>query len=75
MEIDNLILWLSAIKKTAEKMGTSPKIYIAEDNFHVSNGICTKLHGVHEDIVSSSTTQEEDELNHRVVLTYKTQKI
>ena len=74
MEIDNLILWLSAIKKTADKMGASPRIYIAENNFHVSNGICTKLHGVHEDIVSHATEEQNNELNHRVVLTYIKQK-
>jgi len=69
MEIDNLILWLSAIKKTAEKMGTSPKIYIAEDNL-VTHGAYSKLNGVHEEIVSGSTEQDSDELYHRVVLTY-----
>ena len=71
MKIDNLILWLSAIKKTSEKMGTDVDVYIADEKT-AAKGCGFKLTGVREEICSSAfKTDENDISSHSVILTYK----
>ena len=71
MKIDNLILWLTAIKKTSEKMGTDPEVYLADETT-ASKGEAFKLSGVREEISSSTFSTDQDDItNHSVILTYK----
>lgn len=74
MKIDNLILWLSAIKKTSEKMGTDVDVYVADENT-AAKGMGFKLTGVREEISSGITNDEDDISSHSVVLTYKPRKL
>ena len=71
MKIDNLILWLQAIKKTSEKMGTDVDVFIADEKL-AAQGCGFKLTGVREEISSGAfTTDENDIAAHSAILTYK----
>ena len=71
MKIDNLILWLSAIKKTSEKMGTSVDVYVADEKT-AAKGMGFKLTGVREEICSSMFKSDENDISsHSVVLTFQ----
>ena len=72
MKIDNLILWLSAIKKTSEKMGTNVDVYVADEKT-AAKGCGFKLTGVREEIDSGLSMGHDDNdiTSHSVILTYK----
>ena len=76
MKIDNLILWLTAIKKTSEKMGTNVDVYVADEKT-AAKGCGFLLTGVREEIQSGLglSPNDTDIASHSAILTFKPRKV